>query len=69
MTTVSIALCTYNGEHYLQRQLETLAGQSVLPDEVVICDDASSDHSVKIAQSFARTAPFAVHIEGVQDFV
>jgi glycosyltransferase involved in cell wall biosynthesis len=62
MTTVSIALCTYNGQRYLQRQLETLAEQSVLPDEVVICDDASSDHSVQIAQTFARTAPFAVHI-------
>lgn len=62
MPTVSIALCTYNGERHLLRQLETLAAQSVLPNEVVICDDASSDASVQIAQDFARTAPFSVHI-------
>lgn len=62
MTTVSIALCTYNGELFLQRQLDTLVAQSILPHEVVICDDASSDRSLEIAKSFARTAPFPVHI-------
>ena len=60
--TSSIALITYNGEKYLQRQLETLAQQTRLPDELVICDDRSSDRTVEIAKDFASTAPFKVRI-------
>ena len=62
MTTISVALCTYNGERFLQQQLESLAGQTWLPDELIICDDASTDRSVEIAQSFVAAAPFAVHL-------
>ncbi|MBW6521001.1 MAG: glycosyltransferase, partial [Desulfoarculaceae bacterium] len=40
---ISIALCTYNGEQFLQEQLDSIAAQSLLPDELVICDDRSSD--------------------------
>ena len=60
--TSSIALITYNGENYLQRQLETLAQQTRLPDELVICDDCSSDRTVEIIKDFASTAPFKVRL-------
>jgi glycosyltransferase involved in cell wall biosynthesis len=60
--TISVALATYNGSRYLQDQLRDLASQSLLPDEVVISDDASSDETVSIARHFARSAPFPVHV-------
>ena len=62
MTTVSIALCTYNGERFLDAQLTSLAEQSHRPDEVVICDDDSSDGTLGIIQAFADTAPFKVRV-------
>jgi glycosyltransferase involved in cell wall biosynthesis len=58
--TVSIAMCTCNGEAYLAEQLQSIAAQSRLPDELVICDDASTDNTSDIATRFTHSAPFPV---------
>jgi glycosyltransferase involved in cell wall biosynthesis len=60
---LSVALCTYNGENYLREQLASILRQTRLPDELVICDDLSTDQSVAIAREFATTAPFPVRVE------
>lgn len=60
--SVSVAMATYNGEAYLGQQLESLAAQSRLPDELVVSDDNSTDGSVELLTTFARSAPFAVRI-------
>lgn len=57
MSTVSIAMCTYNGAGFLQQQLDSLATQTRRPDEIIICDDCSQDQSVEIAQNFANQHP------------
>jgi glycosyltransferase involved in cell wall biosynthesis len=62
MPGVSIALATFNGEKYLSPQLASLAGQTVLPAELVICDDGSVDRTIALAQEFAESAPFPVRI-------
>lgn len=59
---ISIALCTYNGAKYLQEQLDSFAAQTRLPDELVVCDDASSDDTNLLLKSFAKAAPFDVRI-------
>ena len=59
---VSIALATYNGEKYLSEQLDSFLHQSLLPDEIVVCDDASSDGTLKILEAFKQKAPFSVKI-------
>lgn len=55
-------MATYNGAAYLSQQLESLAVQTRLPDELVVCDDGSKDETVSILQSFAEQAPFPVRI-------
>ena len=63
MTTplsLSVALASYNGERYIGQQLDSIARQTRLPDELVICDDASTDSTEDIVREFARRAPFAV---------
>jgi glycosyltransferase involved in cell wall biosynthesis len=57
---ISVALCTYNGERFLAEQLESFLSQQRLPDEVVICDDQSSDSTLDIVRRFAEHAPFCV---------
>jgi len=59
---VSVALCTYNGERYLREQLASIAGQSVLPAELVIGDDGSTDRTLEMIEAFAAVAPFPVTI-------
>lgn len=56
-------MATYNGEKYLPEQLESFICQSRLPDELVVCDDGSSDGTVELLKRFASTAPFLVRIE------
>lgn len=60
--TISIALCTYNGEAYLATQWQSLVEQHVLPDEVVVCDDQSADNTVALLTRLAADAPFPVRI-------
>ena len=49
---ISIALATYNGEKYLQEQLDSISNQTRYPDEVVITDDGSTDSTVSILNNF-----------------
>ncbi len=58
--SVSVAMATYNGETHLRAQLESLATQSLLPEELVVSDDGSSDDTLGIVAEFARSAPFEV---------
>lgn len=60
--SVSVAMCTFNGSKYLSEQLNSIAEQTSLPDELVVCDDGSTDHTMAILSSFADVAPFPVHI-------
>ncbi|MET0130678.1 MAG: glycosyltransferase family 2 protein, partial [Stenotrophomonas chelatiphaga] len=54
--TTSIAMCTYNGERFLQAQLDSLLTQRPLPDQIVIRDDVSSDGTGEILAAFVPKA-------------
>jgi glycosyltransferase involved in cell wall biosynthesis len=53
---------TFNGARFLAEQLDSILAQSRLPDELVVCDDRSSDRTPEILGRFAQSAPFAVRI-------
>jgi glycosyltransferase involved in cell wall biosynthesis len=59
---ISVALCTYNGERFLAQQLDSITKQTRLPDELVVCDDRSTDRTVALVREFAATASFPVRI-------
>ena len=44
-------MCTYNGEQFLKEQIDSILQQTYPPDEIIICDDCSKDHTVQIAKS------------------
>jgi len=50
---VSIGVPVYNGERYLGAALDSLLTQTYEDFELVICDNASTDRSGEIAQSYA----------------
>ena len=49
--SVSVALCTYNGAAFLEEQLRSILDQSLLPTEIVVSDDGSSDGSAELVLS------------------
>lgn len=59
---ISVALCTYNGERFLPQQLASIQQQTRLPDEVVVCDDQSTDRTVEMVRAFAGSVSFPVRI-------
>ena len=50
---VSICVPTYNGDKYLLECLESCVNQSFKDYEIIICDDASSDNTISIIESYA----------------
>ncbi len=51
---VSIIVCTYNGEKYLQQQLNSLENQSYPNIEIIISDNKSMDATPTIIDSWAN---------------
>lgn len=54
---VSVAMCTYNGAAFIAQQLDSIATQTILPNEIVICDDGSTDATLDIINSFSARFP------------
>jgi len=50
---ISVVLCTCNGERFLPAQLESIVAQTQRPDEIIACDDASTDNSPALLDAFA----------------
>lgn len=55
-------MTTYNGESFIAEQLASFLDQQRLPDELIVCDDGSTDTTVDIVQAFAQSAPFPVTV-------
>lgn len=58
--TIAVALCTYNGERFLNEQLAGIAAQTLQPNELIVCDDVSTDDTAVIVERFVATCPFSV---------
>ncbi len=59
---LSVAMSTYNGALYLADQLASIASQTRLPDEMIVCDDCSTDETRAIIEAFALATPIPVHL-------
>lgn len=53
-------MCTYNGADFLSPQLQSIIAQSRQPDEIVVCDDCSTDNTRILLEEFAAESPFPV---------
>ena len=55
--TFSVAIATYNGELFIRQQIESILTQTIPIDEIVICDDNSTDKTWDILQHLAKEYP------------
>jgi glycosyltransferase involved in cell wall biosynthesis len=55
-------MCTYNGAEFLPAQWESILAQSRKPDEIVVCDDGSSDQTPTLLAQLAAESSIPVTI-------
>lgn len=52
--SVSVAMATYNGDRYLEEQLDSILSQTLKPVEIIVCDDRSTDNTRAILEKYQR---------------
>lgn len=65
LKSLSLIIPAYNEEHHLRACLDSVAAQSVMPDEVIVVDNNSSDATAAIASEF----PFVTLLNAPQQGV
>ena len=50
--SVSVVMATYNGADYIEEQLDTICNQTRPADELIVCDDGSTDNTVEIVREY-----------------
>ena len=59
---ISVALASYNGEKYIEEQINSILYQSMKVDRIVICDDNSKDNTIKIIEKLIKKGfPINLH--------
>ncbi|TDS11098.1 glycosyltransferase [Sphingobacterium paludis] len=59
---ISVALCTYNGAKYIDKQLASILSQTYSVHEVIICDDGSTDLTPEILEQYRIKFPGIVQV-------
>lgn len=59
---LSVVIPTYNGAWCVGEAIASVAAQSVVPTEVVVVDDCSTDETCEVVLSSARGAPLPVRL-------
>ncbi len=60
--SISVVMATYNGSRFVEKQLESIRGQTLLPDEVLIGDDGSVDGTQELVRQFAKRSGLNVRL-------
>ena len=61
--TVAVVMCTYNGaSRHLAEQLDSLFAQTLMPKEIIVQDDCSTDNTMELLADYARRAPDGVQM-------
>lgn len=55
--TITVFVPNYNHAHLIGGALESLAAQTVQPDEIIVVDDASTDDSISVVERFSTRLP------------
>ena len=54
---ISVAMATYNGEKYIQKQLDSILNQSHKVNEIILVDDKSTDNTREVIQKYIQQHP------------
>ena len=58
--SVAAVIPLYNGGRYIEAALRSVLAQTVLPDEIIVVNDGSTDDGPAIVARFAQTHPITI---------
>ena len=59
--TISVIIPVFNGERFLAEAIDSVLDQTLLPDEIIIVDDGSTDGTYGKIAALTATAPVPIH--------
>ena len=59
---IAVVIATYNGEHFLREQLDFVLAQTLLPSEIIIQDDNSTDGTWAVLQEYQQRYPDLIRL-------
>lgn len=51
---ITVCMAVYNGKDFISEQLESIANQTMIVDEIIIVNDCSSDHTMDIVSLYSN---------------
>ena len=64
---VSVCLATYNGEKYLNQQIDSILQQLRDGDELIVSDDGSTDRTLELLMDYQKACDNITVVKGPQD--
>lgn len=61
---ISVVIPAYNRENYLGEAIQSVLGQTLPPDEIIVVDDGSTDHTADVARSFGGIVRCLTRVNG-----
>lgn len=52
---ISIAFIVYNGTRYIRQQLDSILAQTHNVNEIIVCDDGSSDNTIEVLEEYKKS--------------
>jgi len=63
---ISVIVTTYNGAKYIEKQIDSILKQTLLPQEIIICDDNSKDGTAAILKNYENNDKIKILINDLQ---
>lgn len=57
---ISVIIGTYNGSKFLERQIQSIFNQTVLPHEIILLDDKSTDNTIEVLKKMESICPKSI---------
>lgn len=63
---VSVIITSFNGSKYIKKQMDSIFKQSIMPEEIIICDDHSSDETITLLKSYTNNDILKLYVNDKQ---